>query len=79
MLIGKQRLILFDQIRYLNYATASQVALLALGFQTIMKRWPRLRVILYVLVCLQVIIFWWLLLSGPFYSVRDPWPNLMSP
>ena len=41
---------------------------------TLTRRWPPTRWILYALVGLQLIAFWWLLVSGPFYSFYKPWP-----
>ena len=42
--------------------------------QTLINYRPATRWILYLLLGLQVAAFWWLLLSGPFYSFYDPWP-----
>jgi hypothetical protein len=69
----------FSNTRYLGYATGSQVAVLALVFERLMGRRIQLKWLIRVMVVLQVIIFWWLLLSGPFYSFRHPWPNLTAP
>lgn len=45
-----------------------------LGVEKVIGRWPRFRWLIYALVGLQVAVFWWLLLSGPFYSFHQPWP-----
>jgi hypothetical protein len=45
-----------------------------LGIELVLDRWPRLRWLIFALVGLQVAVFWWLLLSGPFYSLHRPWP-----
>jgi Dolichyl-phosphate-mannose-protein mannosyltransferase len=64
--------------RYLCYAAGSQIALLALGFEKIFGRFPHLRWIIGCIVLVQVIVFWYLLLSGPFYSFIDPVPCLTA-
>ena len=65
--------------RYISYAAGSQVVLLALAFLKIIKRFPKFRWIMGGLVLIQLIVFWFLLLSGPFYSFIKPWPCLTSP
>jgi len=69
----------FGHARFYSYATGSVVVMLGLGFQAILKLWPRVRVILWILIFLQVGAFWWLLLSGPYYGFQDPCPVLGSP
>jgi len=69
----------FCHPRFFNYASGSVVVLLGLGFQFLLNRWPRLRLILWILVILQTAAFWWLLLSGPCYSFYNPWPVMLSP
>jgi len=65
--------------RYISYAAGSQVVLLAFVFQEIIRHLPVFRGIIICLVFIQLIAFWWLLLSGPFYSFITPWPCLTSP
>jgi hypothetical protein len=69
----------FINPRFLNYAAPSQVAFFALGFQAAERRWPRSLPALAALVLLQLLFFWWLLLSGPFYSFWETWPSLNLP
>ena len=69
----------FCHPRFYIYATGSVIVMLGLGFQFLINRWPRLQIILWILVLLQTATFWWLLLSGPYYSFQDPWPVMMSP
>lgn len=51
------------------------IALTGLAFEKITLRWPRSRYILYLLLAIHLVIFWRLLLSGPFYSLYYPWPK----
>lgn len=69
----------FCHARFYIYATGSVIVMLGLGFQFLMNRWPRLQMILWILVILQTAAFWWLLLSGPYYSFQETWPVLSSP
>lgn len=55
-------------------AAGGLIPLFALGCSRIIERRSALRWIIYSLVGLHVAVFWWLLLSGPFYSFYDPWP-----
>jgi len=76
------RLFLFQpgqHIRHLLFSSGSQVAVLALGFQALLHWRPGLKRVLWILIILQVGLFWLILLGGPFYSLHTPWPQLMPP
>ncbi len=55
-------------------AAGGVVGFFGLGIERVTARWPRIRWLVYGLVGLQLAVFWWLLLSGPFYSFQRPWP-----
>jgi len=55
-------------------AAGGIIPLFALGCSKIAERRPSLRWVIYSLVGLHMAAFWWLLISGPFYSFYDPWP-----
>lgn len=55
-------------------AVGGIIPLFALGCSRIVERRPTIRWVIYSLVGIHVAVFWWLLLSGPFYSFYQPWP-----
>jgi len=69
----------FCHPRFLNYATGSAVVFVGLGFQVIVEKWPRLRIVLWVVVIMQTVAFWWLILSGPFYGLMSNWAPMLAP
>ncbi len=66
-------------MRHLYFSVGSQAVFLALFFQAAFRRSPRLRTALWVMVGLQVILFWLMVFGGPFYYFYSPWPNLIGP
>lgn len=66
-------------VRYILFSLGSQVAFLALGWQTVIRRWPRIRKALWALVVLHTVLFFLILSGGPFYYFHSTWPNLTSP
>ncbi len=69
----------FINPRFIYFSSASQIVFFAYGFQRIIERWPSARFAIAILVVAQVVIFWWLLLDGPFYSFWEPWPDMRCP
>ena len=55
-------------------ASGGIISLFALSCWRIIELRPSSRWIIYSLVGVHVLAFWWLLLSGPFYSFYHPWP-----
>lgn len=51
------------------------IPMVGLAYQRITDRWPWARFLLYIFLAVHLLIFWRLLLSGPFYSLASPWPG----
>lgn len=66
-------------IRHLLFTIGSQIVFLAFGWRFIINRWPRGKIIYWLIIGLQVMLFWLMLFSGPFYYFHSPWPNLTAP
>ena len=69
----------FCHPRFLNYASGSVVVILGLGFQAIIVKWTGLHILLWIVVVLQTVVFWWLILSGPFYGLMSHWSPMLAP
>ncbi len=66
----------FSHARLFSFAIGSFAVFAALGFQGIGNWKPFLKRWLWLYLFVHVAVFWYLLLSGPFYSLWPLWPNL---
>ena len=61
--------------RHVLGAVGGIIPLFGLAFERVAARWPRAKFLLYLILAVHLLIFWNLLLSGPFYSLQTPWPK----
>ena len=66
----------FSHARLFSFAVGSSVVFLTLGFQTLLRWKPSLEPWLWAYLSALTAVFWYLLLSGPFYSFWPVWPRL---